>query len=154
MRGGFVDVLPETTPSTTPANFGDMFGIGGWEMLLIAVVALLVFGPKRLPELARQLGKGLSEFRHASSELRRSFDLEMDPRKTPAPASDTQPPAQAGDVAQPVLDAGPSEDATGGDPGSQADSPRAGTPAEASAEVSTATAEKAPPVKDTPHRGD
>jgi TatA/E family protein of Tat protein translocase len=79
-----------------------MFGIGGWEMLLIAVVALLVFGPKRLPELARQMGKGLAEFRRASSDLRRSFDLELDPTRTPAPAPETQPPAQAGDVAQPL----------------------------------------------------
>jgi TatA/E family protein of Tat protein translocase len=76
-----------------------MFGIGGWEMLLIAVVALLVFGPKRLPELARQMGKGLSEFRRASSDLRRSFDMDLDPTRTPAPPPDTQPPAQAGDVA-------------------------------------------------------
>jgi len=78
-----------------------MFGIGGWEMLLIAVVALLVFGPKRLPELARNLGKGLAEFRRASSELRRSIDLEMDPRTLSAPRPESQPPAQAGAPADP-----------------------------------------------------
>lgn len=83
-----------------------MFGIGGWEMVLIAVVALLVFGPKRLPELARQLGRGLAEFRRASSDLRRSFDMELDPRRTPAPAPDTQPPAQAG---EPAIGAGHDE---------------------------------------------
>jgi TatA/E family protein of Tat protein translocase len=76
-----------------------MFGIGGWEMLLIGVVALLVFGPKRLPELARSLGKGLAEFRKASSELRRSIDLDLDPTRLSAPEPEKLPPAQAGDPA-------------------------------------------------------
>ena len=73
-----------------------MFGIGGWEMLLIGVVALLVFGPKRLPELARSMGKGLAEFRRASNDLRRSIDLDFDPAQQSAPDPETQPPAQAG----------------------------------------------------------
>lgn len=59
-----------------------MFGIGMQELAVIFVVALLIFGPKRLPELARTLGKGMAEFRKASNELRRSFSLEMD---TPPP---------------------------------------------------------------------
>jgi TatA/E family protein of Tat protein translocase len=81
-----------------------MFGIGAWEMLLIGVVALLVFGPKRLPELARSLGKGLAEFRRASSDLRRSIDLDLDPTRLSAPEPETQPPAQAGDPANPESD--------------------------------------------------
>ena len=51
-----------------------MFGIGFPELLVILVVALLVFGPAKLPELARSLGRGLAEFRRASSDLRRSLD--------------------------------------------------------------------------------
>ncbi len=86
-----------------------MFGIGGWEMLLIGVVALLVFGPKRLPELARTLGKGLAEFRRASSDLRRSIDLDLDPRTISAPKPETLPPAQAGSPAEP--DSNPPEPA-------------------------------------------
>jgi sec-independent protein translocase protein TatA len=39
------------------------FGIGIWEMLILLLVLLLVFGPKRLPEMGRQLGKGLREFK-------------------------------------------------------------------------------------------
>lgn len=39
------------------------FGIGIWELLVLLLVLLLVFGPKRLPEMGRQLGKGMREFR-------------------------------------------------------------------------------------------
>ena len=46
-----------------------MFGIGVPELLVILVVALIVLGPKRLPEVAKALGKGLAEFRRATSEL-------------------------------------------------------------------------------------
>lgn len=53
-----------------------MFGIGPMELVLILVVALLVLGPKRMPELARTLGKGLGEFRRASHDLRESLALD------------------------------------------------------------------------------
>ena len=46
-----------------------MFGIGMPEAILIGIVALLVVGPKKLPELARTLGKGLSEFRKTASDV-------------------------------------------------------------------------------------
>ena len=46
-----------------------MFGIGMPELMVIMVVALIVLGPKRLPEVARALGKGLAEFRRATSEV-------------------------------------------------------------------------------------
>ena len=46
-----------------------MFGIGTPELLVILVVALIVVGPKRLPEVARALGKGLAELRRATSGL-------------------------------------------------------------------------------------
>ncbi len=50
-----------------------MFGIGMPELLLILVVALIVVGPKKLPHLAKSLGKGLSEFRRATDEIKSSI---------------------------------------------------------------------------------
>ena len=47
------------------------------ELLVIFLVALIVFGPKKLPELGRTLGKGLNEFRRASNELKRTLDDEI-----------------------------------------------------------------------------
>jgi TatA/E family protein of Tat protein translocase len=72
-------------------------------MILIMVVALLVFGPKRLPELARSLGRGLAEFRRASSDLRRSMDLDLDSNPLSTPDPETLPPAQAGSSISPAL---------------------------------------------------
>ena len=51
---------------------GDLFSIG-----FILFVAFLLFGPKKLPEIARALGKGLGELRRASNELRNSFEEEI-----------------------------------------------------------------------------
>ena len=52
------------------------FGIGIWELLILLLVLLLVFGPKRLPEMGRQLGKGMREFKDSvtgDSQRRRGF---------------------------------------------------------------------------------
>ena len=55
-----------------------MFGsIGGTELMVIMVIALLVFGPRKLPELGRSLGKGLGEFKRASNDLKRSLEDEI-----------------------------------------------------------------------------
>lgn len=55
-----------------------MFGsLGLPEIILILVIALLVFGPKRLPEVGRTIGRGLAEFRRASTDLKRSVNAEL-----------------------------------------------------------------------------
>ncbi|MCY3966663.1 MAG: twin-arginine translocase TatA/TatE family subunit [Acidobacteria bacterium] len=63
-----------------------MFGpIGMQEMLFIMAAALLIFGPRKLPELGRTLGRGMAEFRRATSDLKRSIDVELDEEKRPPP---------------------------------------------------------------------
>ena len=58
-----------------------MLGIGMQEILIILVVALIVIGPKRLPELARTLGKGLAEFRKAADDLQETVRMDLQKEK-------------------------------------------------------------------------
>ena len=51
--------------------------LGAPEMFVIVLLALLLFGPKKLPELGRMLGKGLTEFRRAKNELKSTFESHM-----------------------------------------------------------------------------
>jgi sec-independent protein translocase protein TatA len=66
-----------------------MFGtLGGPELVLILVLALVVFGPRKLPEIGRSMGKLLAEFRKASHEFQRTIEDEVEAEKArpPAPA--------------------------------------------------------------------
>jgi Tat protein translocase TatB subunit len=86
-----------------------MFGIGMPELLLILALALIVLGPKKLPELAKTLGKGLAEFRRATEEIKdefRQMEHEIDdasiaatPKNDPVveKPADSPPPEQSPD---------------------------------------------------------
>jgi len=69
--------------------------IGVPELILIFVVALIVFGPRKLPELGRSLGKSIAEFKRASNDLRSTLDEEirLEEHKTAAPAAASAPAA-------------------------------------------------------------
>ena len=75
-----------------------MFGIGMTELVVIFVIGLIVLGPRRLPELAKSLGRSMAEFRRASTDLRREFmDVAEDARIMPEELPDlTDDPPQAG----------------------------------------------------------
>ena len=55
-----------------------MFGIGMPEMFLILAIALIVIGPKKLPDLAKSLGRAFAEFKRATSELKESFEIDSE----------------------------------------------------------------------------
>lgn len=52
-----------------------MFGMGHWEILIILLIILLVFGAKRIPEMAQGLGKGIREFRTAMRDVQEEIDV-------------------------------------------------------------------------------
>lgn len=56
-----------------------MFGIGTTELIIIMFIILLIFGAKKLPELAQGLGKGIREFKKASNEIQDEFKASTEP---------------------------------------------------------------------------
>jgi Tat protein translocase TatB subunit len=72
-----------------------MFGIGMPELVLILAVALIVLGPKRLPEIARALGKGLAEFRRATDELKQELRHVENEMQESYPETDPKDPSLA-----------------------------------------------------------
>jgi TatA/E family protein of Tat protein translocase len=106
-----------------------MFNIGPLELMVILLLALVVVGPSRLPEVGRSIGKGLRELRKVQDEMRDSINFNLDepvrppkpaptrrsPRRSerpaPAPRDDDPVPASAEDpvsrTAEPVIEDGP-----------------------------------------------
>lgn len=71
--------------------------LGTTELLVIAVVALILFGPRKLPEIGRTVGKGLAEFRRASEDFKRTWEYEVEVERS-RPAADPAPAVAAADT--------------------------------------------------------
>lgn len=69
-----------------------MFGMGPWEIVMILVVVLLVFGAKRIPEIAQSLGKGITEFKRGVKDVQTEIEnnVNTDPPPAPPPTQPTQ----------------------------------------------------------------
>lgn len=80
-----------------------MFGIGMQELIVIFIIALIVVGPKKLPELAKALGRGFAEFKRAANDIRQTIDTDihltdqapkmLDQNYLSSPASRVHPPS-------------------------------------------------------------
>ena len=64
------------------ACFGFLPSVGPWELILILIVALIIFGPGKLPEIGRSLGKSINEFKRASMDIQRQIEAEVKEVKT------------------------------------------------------------------------
>jgi sec-independent protein translocase protein TatA len=94
--------------------------LGGSEILLILLVVLLLFGGKRLPELARSIGKGLAEFRRATQEIQREIqtpllDSSLHPKSPPASVKPEPEPVKPTVHANPSAQPRSSETTSGSD---------------------------------------
>lgn len=89
-----------------------MFGtLGGPEIFLILVIALIVFGPRKLPEIGKSVGRMMAEFRKASNDFKRTIEEEVEADKLRAMASpdvrDAPAPPAPPAAAAPVIEADP-----------------------------------------------
>ena len=75
---------------------------GGWEIVLILAIALLLFGSKKLPELAKGLGQGIKEFKKATRDVTEEFQNAADDVHAPAPPQKVLPPATTVATSEPA----------------------------------------------------
>jgi TatA/E family protein of Tat protein translocase len=81
--------------------------IGAPEIIVVLVLALLIFGPNRLPQLGRQIGRAMREFRQATADIQKDFDLALN--------EDDEPGRPAAAGAPAVIDVKPAADASAAD---------------------------------------
>src|SRR5215218_8011274 len=88
--------------------------LGTTELLVVAVVALILFGPRKLPEIGRTVGKAIGEFKRASDDFKRTWEYEVEVERR-VPAADPAPAAQEGGSGETAAAALPAYDAGAGD---------------------------------------
>jgi len=131
-----------------------MFGLGFGEIVIILVLALVLLGPQKLPEVAKQLGKGLRDFKKASDDLKGQFEKEFyaDERRAerariaPPTAAAPVPAAPPGPVPVAAADNVPGLEAALAEPAPPVEVPALAQPASPAA----APAPAAPPVEPIP----
>ena len=74
---------------------------GGWEIVLILAVVLILFGAKKLPELAKGLGQGIKEFKKATNEVTNEINSAMDDNRYSQPRQIDSPPAKPAESTPP-----------------------------------------------------
>src|SRR5688500_7163627 len=105
---GGVPIITGNRPTIVLSGVCFMFGsIGMPELIIILTLALIIFGPRKLPELGRSLGKSLGEFKRASNELRNTLDEEIrieeeKTQRVAKPATPEPPRAAASDFTGPT----------------------------------------------------
>ena len=101
-----------------------MGSLGPLELILIFLVVLLIFGAKRIPEIARGIGKGIREFKDATSEISREFDVEDKRQRIDAPRQPQHGTPQARGAAQSTSDEAPPQPAQANNPGDRSEDTR------------------------------
>ena len=81
-------------PTDGPGSIMDGMNFGLSEMIFIFLLALLLFGPKRMPEIGRQIGRALNEFRRASNEFKSQIESEIHNLERESSAGEILPPAK------------------------------------------------------------
>ncbi len=85
---------------------------------MIMALALLIFGPRKLPELGRTLGRGMAEFRRATNDLKRSIDVELDEERRPPSARRLDSSASRSTQPRPARRTEPQDSGAPSDPAS------------------------------------
>jgi sec-independent protein translocase protein TatA len=117
--------------------------LGMPEIMIILVIALIVFGPRKLPELGKSLGKAMGQFRRASEDFKRTWEQEVEIEKTRQPVTASASPSSYGDGSNYYNS--PNEDGSYSyssetETGAPADASAPATPAEASGTTASAAA--------------
>jgi TatA/E family protein of Tat protein translocase len=102
--------------------------IGAPELIIILVIALLILGPGKLPEVGASLGKSIREFRKASTDIQESVKLDVDTSPLPAAAAPAATPITATPVAPPPAVSAPPAEPAAADVAPPAAAPTAPTP--------------------------